>query len=82
MVLYGPDVKLCFFAVCYTDDVSYEHVGYRQVGVLNVDRLRTTSWLCAASCKHTAAALQHCVRAFRLHCTFTAWLLYVCHNVM
>jgi len=53
-VLYGPDdVKLHLFAVCYTDDVSYEHVGYRQVGLLNVDRLRTASWLCAASSKHT-----------------------------
>jgi hypothetical protein len=81
-VLYGPDVKLRFLAVCYTDDVSYEHVGYWKVGSLTVDRLRAASWLCPASGNRTSCCSITTLCEFRLHCTFTACLSYVCHNTL
>jgi len=60
----------------------YEHVRYRQVGSLNVDRLRTASWLCANSGNRTTCCSITTLCAFRLHCTFTAWLSNVCHNYL
>jgi hypothetical protein len=81
-VLYGADVKLRFVAGCYRDGVSYEHVGYRQVGSLNVDRLRTASWICAASANRNTCCSITTLCALRLHCTFTAWLSHVCHSTL
>lgn len=75
-VLYGPDMKLCFVAVCYTDDVSYEHVGYRQVDSLNVDRLRTASRLCSQQQPHHL--LQHYNTVYISSALYSYCLAFVC----